>query len=431
MTKRSHKKQIFQDVLYILLSVLVAYIAIRIGFVGELVGYFNGCSAGGIFLAGLFFTSVFTTVPAMVLLSAFASNSDLVTVVLVGALGAAIGDYLIFHFIRDRVALDVEYILRATHKEKLKLIFHKRIFRWFVPLIGAIIIASPLPDELGIAMLGISKTKSRNFIFISYIFNVIGIMIIALVVTSTGVSDKIMEPEPVAPSVIEAVSSAEIVHGDTSKRQVIFTFDGGSGVQSGTEILEVLAKHRVKGTFFLTGKFIDENIDFVRSIAGSGGEIFNHTYDHPYLTTLTDAEIVAELNKMNDVLISTLASTTSSTTTFKSLDNSNTTSVDDSTKITSAKPFFRAPYGDRDERVREVAAKNGYQDVYWTVDARDWEESTGETDVGVTDRIIANLKPGNIFLMHIGDRITGRILDRVFTTIENRGYKIVSLTQGL
>ena len=47
------------------------------------------------------------------------------------------------------------------------------------------------------------------------------------------------------------------------------------------------------------------------------------------------------------------------------------------------------------------------------------------------DLIFGTLAPGNIYLMHIGDNITGAILDDVFTTIESKGYKIVSLTQGL
>jgi peptidoglycan/xylan/chitin deacetylase (PgdA/CDA1 family) len=97
----------------------------------------------------------------------------------------------------------------------------------------------------------------------------------------------------------------------------------------------------------------------------------------------------------------------------------------------SSRPFFRAPYGDRDERVMDAAFKAGYHSVYWTVDAHDWEESTGVTSTEVITRIVSSLKPGNIYLMHIGDNITGNILDQVFTTIEEKGYKIVSLTEGL
>jgi peptidoglycan/xylan/chitin deacetylase (PgdA/CDA1 family) len=204
---------------------------------------------------------------------------------------------------------------------------------------------------------------------------------------------------------INATSDKEIVHGDTTKKQVIFTFDGGDSSLSSHRILKALAKHHVKGTFFLTGKFVQANPDLVRQMATSGNEIFSHTYSHPHLTTLSDAEIAGELMNMEHVLIA----------------------IAD----VSPRPYFRAPYGDRDARVIADVFKSGYESVYWTVDARDWMEPQGETNASVEDRILSNLAPGNIYLMHLGDNITGSILDDVFTKIENQGYKIVSLTQGL
>ena len=203
----------------------------------------------------------------------------------------------------------------------------------------------------------------------------------------------------------KATVSPEIFYGDRTKKQVIFTFDAGDSDQSAQGILSVLAKHHVKGTFFMTGKFIEANPALVKQIAASGNEIFDHTYDHKDLTTLTDAQIKAELDGMNSLLAST-------------------TGMD-------AKPYFRAPYGARDLRVRTAAADDGFQSVYWTVDARDWMESTGETADEVEQRILSNFSSGTIILMHVGDSITASILDDVFTKIEAQGYKIVSLSQGL
>lgn len=200
-------------------------------------------------------------------------------------------------------------------------------------------------------------------------------------------------------------SAEEITHGDTSKKEVIFTFDGGGTVQSADAILAVLAKHHVKGTFFLTGKMVEAHPDLIKRIAASGNEIFSHTYDHPDLTALTDDQITGELTKMESVLQTTAG--------------------------ISPKPYFRAPYGARDARVLAVAAQAGYRSVYWTVDALDWREPQGETAAQVKERILSHVAPGTIYLMHVGDGITGSILDEVFTTIESRGYKIVSLTQGI
>ncbi len=195
----------------------------------------------------------------------------------------------------------------------------------------------------------------------------------------------------------------EIDHGDTSKKEVIFTFDGGGTAQSADQILQVLAKHDVKGTFFLTGIFLETHPNLVKNMALQNSEIFSHTFDHPNLTTVSNSQITDELVKMEN-------------------------SLEEKVGL-SPKPYFRAPYGARDTRVLSVAAKDGYESVYWTVDAQDWKH--GETEAQVENRILSSLAPGNIYLMHLGDTITGNILDDVFTKIESQGYKIVSLTQGI
>jgi peptidoglycan/xylan/chitin deacetylase (PgdA/CDA1 family) len=226
-------------------------------------------------------------------------------------------------------------------------------------------------------------------------------------------STNVIVPTIVAP-IAPTTTPPEIVHGDISKKQVIFTFDGGSGVQSADAILKTLKKHGVRGTFFLTGKFVENNPALVQKIFTEGNEIFNHTYDHPYLSKISADQITGELDAMNQALLVVLG-----------------TIPGHELSSYSTKPYFRAPYGDRNRSVLATAARTGYQSIYWTVDADDWEESTGMTSVQVEDKILSNLSPGTIYLMHIGDTITGSILDDVFTKIEAQGYRIVSLTQGL
>ena len=201
------------------------------------------------------------------------------------------------------------------------------------------------------------------------------------------------------------ISTKEITRGDTGKKDVIFTFDGGNTTQSADKVLEALAKHHIKGTFFLTGKMIEAYPDLVKKIAAQGHEIFCHTYDHPDLTKISDDAITDELEKTEKALLA----------------------VAD----ISPKPYFRAPYGTRNDKVLAVAARAGYTSVYWTVDALDWMGPKIKTQSQVKERILSRLAPGNIYLMHLGDTITGAVLDSVFTTIEARGYRIVSLTQGI
>ena len=197
----------------------------------------------------------------------------------------------------------------------------------------------------------------------------------------------------------------EISRGDTSKRQVIFTFDGGSEDVSGKRILDTLAKYQIRTSFFLTGQFVKNNPELVRRMKRDGHEIYNHTLNHPHLTEVADAEIVNQLEAMDNILKNVVG--------------------------ISTKPYFRPPYGDRDKRVLDVAFKAGYQSVTWTVDARDWQETEGMTREGVKSIILDSLANGNIYLIHIGDNITGDILEDVINETYKKGYKIVSLRQGL
>ncbi len=217
----------------------------------------------------------------------------------------------------------------------------------------------------------------------------------------------INRPSEEIPPQNQNIIFSEIIHGDRNKKQLIFTFDGGGDSVSTEKILEVLKKHNVKGTFFLTGKFIEDNPDIVRKISAEGNEIFNHTYNHPHLTTLNKEEIISELNNTDEILRRTIG--------------------------VSTKPYFRAPFGDRNTFVLKIASEAGYRSVYWTIDALDWEEGIegGKSAEDVKNIILNNVYPGNIYLMHLGDNITGNILDSVFSILEEQGYKIVSLTQGL
>ncbi|MCC7436766.1 hypothetical protein IT402_02755, partial [Candidatus Nomurabacteria bacterium] len=57
-------------------------------------------------------------------------------------------------------------------------------FAWLAPVIGAIIIASPLPDEIGVGLIGISKMKNWQFLVLSFVLNSLGILLIVTLAKS-------------------------------------------------------------------------------------------------------------------------------------------------------------------------------------------------------------------------------------------------------
>lgn len=176
---------LIQDLLIIVLSVLFAIYISKTGFLERILTATGEVQYLGSFIAGIFFTSVFTIAPAMVALGEISQISHPLTVAISGAVGALIGDLIIFHFIKDRFSVHIVNIMRAYKPGKrFKDVFKSHILRKGSILLGGLIIASPLPDELGISLLGFSKTNDKWFVAISLAFNFIGIAIVAIIAQS-------------------------------------------------------------------------------------------------------------------------------------------------------------------------------------------------------------------------------------------------------
>lgn len=185
MTKNTHEdspyKYLGRDMFFILLSVLLAILMVRLGVVKNIIGFAQEGKILGSFLAGIFFTSAFTIAPASIALAELSQTTSIWTVALCGACGAVVGDMVLFLFIRDRFADDLERALHAYHDRKLTRFFHQKFFHWLTPLIGAVIIASPLPDEMGITMMGVSKIRTWTLVGISFVMNFVGVLAVAFV----------------------------------------------------------------------------------------------------------------------------------------------------------------------------------------------------------------------------------------------------------
>jgi hypothetical protein len=129
----------------------------------------------GSFIAGMGFTSLFTLAPASVVLMEIAHVSSPLLVASIGAAGAVLGDLLLFMFVR-RSSEGAGMLLNKPIRRRLRFLLHHKLLHWVLPITGAIIIASPLPDELGLALMGFSRMRIRIFVPISYAMNFLGIL---------------------------------------------------------------------------------------------------------------------------------------------------------------------------------------------------------------------------------------------------------------
>jgi hypothetical protein len=181
MKRTEQGKYISRDITIVVLSFVVAILLFFLGVFDRLIAITQSFTVMGSFVAGFFFTSVFTIAPASIALAKLAEFQPPVVIAFYGCLGATLCDFLIFLYIRDSVTDDIRYVARRLKLKRFLSHFHFGILKIVAPIVGALIIASPLPDELGIALMGISRTKTAVLIPVALVMNFIGILAIVSV----------------------------------------------------------------------------------------------------------------------------------------------------------------------------------------------------------------------------------------------------------
>lgn len=130
------------------------------------------------FAAGIFYTSLLTApISVAMLLVIAAANNPILTALLAGV-GAAFGDLVIVTFFRRGLAKEVDMVSHELHLRRVNNFLKKWQLDSMTPVLGAIIIASPLPDELGLLLLGASKLKYYQVAILTYVLNTAGILLI-------------------------------------------------------------------------------------------------------------------------------------------------------------------------------------------------------------------------------------------------------------
>ncbi|MBO5450694.1 MAG: polysaccharide deacetylase family protein [Lachnospiraceae bacterium] len=188
---------------------------------------------------------------------------------------------------------------------------------------------------------------------------------------------------------------------ETDKPQIAITFDAAWGNEDTSRILEILKKHNVKATFFMTGGWVSKYPDDVKHIYADGHDLGNHSENHKNMSQLSDEECKEEILAVHE-------------------------KVKD---LTGYEMFlFRPPYGDYDNHVITNCREIGYYPIQWDVDSLDWKDY-GANDIikKVCDN--KNLGNGSIILCHNGAKYTADALDTLLTKLTDMGYEFVPLSE--
>jgi peptidoglycan/xylan/chitin deacetylase (PgdA/CDA1 family) len=145
-----------------------------------------------------------------------------------------------------------------------------------------------------------------------------------------------------------------------NSNEIALTYDDGPNDIATERLLEVLARHEARATFFLIGRFVRQRPQIARAIVDAGHLVGNHTMTHPWLAWQSSARIREELAGCN-------------------------AAIEDA--IGASVRYFRAPHGARRPMVLRMAAELGLVPVQWNILPRDW------TSVGA-DEIAARVERG-------------------------------------
>lgn len=172
----------YKNLTILAISIIIAVVLSKVESFHTFLLNLGGLGYLGAFIAGIMFVSIFTVASSSVILLVLAEKLSPIGIGIIAGLGAVAGDYLIFRFLKNKLLNEIEPIYASLGgnyvSRTIKAVLETKYFNWLIPVIGAIIIASPLPDEIGISLMGFSKMKTERFLIVSFILNSIGIFLI-------------------------------------------------------------------------------------------------------------------------------------------------------------------------------------------------------------------------------------------------------------
>jgi peptidoglycan/xylan/chitin deacetylase (PgdA/CDA1 family) len=186
-------------------------------------------------------------------------------------------------------------------------------------------------------------------------------------------------------------------------KQIALTYDDGPNDPHTLRLLDVLAKHDVRATFFMIGRYVQSRPDIVREVVKAGHIVGNHTFTHPNLIFTSAAETRVQMQNCDRALTDAIGE--------HSL-------------------LFRPPFGGRRPQTLRIARDLGLEPVMWNVTGWDWNAPPAEE---IKRRVEKQIRGGDLILLHDGghkqigaDRSQTVIAtDRLIMRYKTEGYEFL------
>ena len=183
---------------------------------------------------------------------------------------------------------------------------------------------------------------------------------------------------------------------------IAMTFDDGPSATLTPKLLDLLAAHHIKATFFVIGENVAEHPEIVARAASEGHEIGNHSWSHPNLAKMSQENVRSQLQRTDDAIKSAIG---------------------------KSPTLLRPPYGSiTDHEKKWIHDQFGYDIILWDVDPLDWKRPGPAV---VRNRILKETRAGSIVLSHDIHPGTIEAMPSTFDELEAKGFKFVTVSELL
>lgn len=237
-------------------------------------------------------------------------------------------------------------------------------------------------------------------------FSSVSLLILQVVSGQSAPLARPVERSNSAPAPAPAISPAQpqitfnSVHVDGP--YIALTFDDGPHKTLTPKLLDLLAAHHMKATFFVVGQNAADHPDILRRASREGHEIGNHTWSHPNLGKMSDEAVRRELQKTDDAIFAAIG---------------------------KHPTLMRPPYGSiTAHEKRWIHDDFGYRIIIWDVDPLDWKRPGPSV---VCNRIMKETRSGSIVLAHDIHPPTLEAMPATFDQLDRKGFKSVTVSELL
>lgn len=185
---------------------------------------------------------------------------------------------------------------------------------------------------------------------------------------------------------------------EKNKKVVALTFDDGPDGNTTPQALDILAKYKIKATFFVQGKNIAGNESILKRMQSEGHEVGNHSWNHPILTKLSLEDAKKQLTDTEDAITKVLG---------------------------KSSKLMRPPYGAISDDIRNSLDLSF---IMWSVDSLDWKS---KNEAAILTEIQHQTTDGSIILMHDIHQTSVNSLPKVIEYLQGQGYSFVTVSEML